>query len=122
MASWCFWWYVGYGLRMMVDYYALCVFAMALFFTWVCVGKRFFIRILVVVFVVITCLINGIHYHQYAKGIIHWDAMTYQAYKTIAFCNKSQITASMMQQRDAALSPPNNEEAIKSAQYRRNLP
>ncbi|HMS51160.1 MAG TPA: hypothetical protein PKD56_02465 [Chitinophagales bacterium] len=122
MASWWCWWYVGYGQRMMVDYYALWAFAMAAFFNWVWVGKRFFIRILVVVFVVITCLINGIHYHQYAKGIIHWDAMTYQAYKTIAFCNKSQITASMRQQRDAALSPPNNEEAIKSAQYRRNLP
>lgn len=77
--SWWSWWYGGsFGMRPMVESYALLALPMAMIFE-ILLRKKILRFSLVVV---VGCLIalNQIQTFQYRHNILHWDSMTKQAY------------------------------------------
>jgi len=82
ITSWWCWWYVGFGNRAFVEMQALLAFGYAALFTWLSQKNRWLSYLLYVV-----CFfgfyLNSFQCHQYKYGLIHWDAMTADAYKAI---------------------------------------
>lgn len=78
VASWWCWWYGGsFGMRALIDYYALLAIPLAY-------AVRFFVaRYAPMWKVVLACciLLNLGQSYQYAHGILHWDAMTARSYR-----------------------------------------
>ncbi|MBP6977515.1 MAG: hypothetical protein PHD61_11595 [Bacteroidales bacterium] len=78
--SWWAWWYGGgFGLRAMIDAYALLAFPLTAFTAWA-LQKKQGIRILYLSLIGTFLSLNVFQTHQYYTGAIHWDAMTRQAY------------------------------------------
>ncbi len=77
-SSWWNWFYGdSFGMRPMVDYYALYFLLIVLFVNNL---KRLYARIVSYVFVLLFMFLNIFQTYQYAEGIIHPDAMDRQAY------------------------------------------
>ncbi len=79
LSSWWNWFYGdSFGMRPMIDYYALFLIPIARFFQFIASRKK--LRILISAFVVLTTSLNLVQAYQYQKGIIHPDAMTKDKY------------------------------------------
>ncbi len=77
-SSWWNWYYGdSFGMRPMVDYYGIFMLIISLFIYNTC---RNWIKRLTYVFLVLAIVLNLIQSYQYAKGIIHADSMTKEAY------------------------------------------
>ncbi len=77
-SAWWNWLYGdSFGMRPMVDFYALFFLVIALMVKAV---KKNSLKILLVIFVVFTLLLNLVQTYQYATGILHPDSMTREAY------------------------------------------
>ena len=77
-SSWWNWYYGdGFGMRPMVDYYALFALVIAL---WITKLKPVIRKWILVVSVLLAAL-NIVQTYQYFKGIIHVDSMNKQAYR-----------------------------------------
>lgn len=80
MSSWWCWWYGGsFGFRPMIEWYALLAIPFAALVHALKGVKRF---LLVMVFGLLL-LLNIFQTHQYNYTTIHWDAMTWAAYKKV---------------------------------------
>ena len=78
--SWWAWWYGGgFGLRAMIDSYALLAFPLTAFTAWI-LQKKPGIRIIYLIVIGTFLSLNVFQTYQYYTGAIHWDAMTRQAY------------------------------------------
>jgi hypothetical protein len=77
--SWWCWWYVGFGLRSMIDFYPLLSIPMAAILTKI-VGTTKWIRGLVITFWAILILFGFFKTWQYRVGILHFDGMTSKTY------------------------------------------
>lgn len=78
LSSWHMWWYGGtFGTRVLIEYYLLWVIPLALFFQRLKFNHRnFFVGLFFML------VFNGVlQQYQYRKGIIHYEAMTWQLYK-----------------------------------------
>jgi hypothetical protein len=81
--SWWCWWYGGsYGMRSMVDTYALMAISMAAFLHFLCRAKPM-LRFGTWLFIVLFIGLNQFQVAQYRWGILHYDSMTGAAYKAI---------------------------------------
>lgn len=79
MAAWWCWWFGGsLGMRPMIDFYGWLAPGLAALIAWAWKSKPR--KALGVVIVLLMCL-NAFQTLQYVKGIIHYDAMTWPAYK-----------------------------------------
>ena len=98
-SSWWNWYYGdSFGMRPMVDYYGLFILVTGLFIFNAC---KNWVKILSFIYIGACLILNLIQSYQYAKGIIHADSMSKEAYwyifldmdkdkaKTIAGCDES---------------------------------
>ncbi len=85
ISSWWCWWYGGsFGLRPMIDSYALMALPLAAFVQWVSESKRLLKFGLYGLFVFFISL-SVFQTMQYHIGYIHSDAMTKKAYRDVFF-------------------------------------
>ncbi len=78
--SWWCWWYGGsFGLRVMIDSYALLAFPLTAFTAWI-LSKKQVIRILYFSLIGAFISLNIFQSYQYYTGAIHWGSMTREAY------------------------------------------
>ncbi|MCI5059108.1 MAG: hypothetical protein MRY83_23550 [Flavobacteriales bacterium] len=81
IACWWCWWYGGsFGNRAFIEVYGILIFPMMYFIDKVLRLQRFPRYVIIVGFFALICL-NLIQTHQYVHKVIHWDAMTFDAYK-----------------------------------------
>ncbi len=77
--SWWCWWYVGFGMRPMIDLYPVLAFPLCAFIEKTIQWRRVF-RIPLLLVICAFTLLGGFKTYQYRKGIIHFDGMTGKAY------------------------------------------
>lgn len=78
-SSWWAWWYGGsFGMRAMVQYYALMAFPLAAILAYA--FKRWFVVIPVICIGIFCINLNLKQSRQYKGSQIHWDGMTREAY------------------------------------------
>lgn len=83
--SWWSWWYGGgFGARTLIDILPLMAIPLAAAFYWITEKKW---RRLLFIFPVFFVYLNYFQTWQYSKGYIHYDAMTYEGYKTVFLKN-----------------------------------
>jgi hypothetical protein len=82
--SWWCWWYVGSGLRAMIDLYPLLALPFCAFLAWLTRQKRWLI---IPVFTLWWFLLafGLLKTFQFRKGIIHFDSMSRKAYYEVLF-------------------------------------
>jgi len=81
LSSWWSWWYGGsFGIRSMVDIYAVMAIPLAVFITW-SLGRNKMWKYLGISFVGLLILLNVFQTWQYSKGLIHWVGMTRETYQ-----------------------------------------
>lgn len=77
---WCWWYCGGFGLRPIIDYYALLSVPLALSFNQVKRLKS--IMLYFTTLIIIFFFYMGIFHHfQAVNGAIHWDSMSWNSYK-----------------------------------------
>jgi len=78
--SWWCWWYGGsFGSRPMIDFYALYAFVLAFLIKEV-LNKKFWVYVPFLCIIFCGIQLNRYQTQQYRWKIIHWDAMTKEAY------------------------------------------
>ncbi len=78
--SWWCWWYGGsFGMRPMIDSYGLLAIPMASFFTSVSRFRKYLIKVIAVVCLVLVVQ-NFFYTRKYRSGSFHWDSMTKEAF------------------------------------------
>ena len=78
--SWWSWWYGGgFGLRAMIDSYALLAIPLAAFFYYLW-QKKIVVKILTIFIFATLVFFNQFQVAQYRSGAIHWDAMGKKVY------------------------------------------
>jgi hypothetical protein len=79
IASWWCWWYTGFGNRAFINLYPLLSIPLASFVHFV-LTKKAYVKNLFKVVVLSAVTLSVFQTYQYAAGIIHWGAMTEEAY------------------------------------------
>jgi len=78
--SWWAWWYGGsYGMRPLIDSYAILAIPFAAFISW-CFEKKMLYKILTLVVVFVLIAHSVFQTQQYINGAVHWDSMSKAAY------------------------------------------
>jgi len=87
LASWWCWWYGGsFGGRSFIDAYPVLAFPLSALILWAG-NRKAWVRIILVVLAALLIHLNYRQSYQSAKGYIHWEGMTRDAYWS-AFGNK----------------------------------
>ena len=76
---WCWWYGGGFGLRALIESYALLAIPLAEWLRWMW-SRRAGLRVPLMVVSVALCGLSAFHSVQYIGGAIHWDSMTRAAY------------------------------------------
>ncbi len=76
---WCWWYAAGFGIRAMIDSYALLAFPMTAFTAWM-LQKKSVIRLLYFTVIGTFISLNVFQTYQYYTGAIHWGSMSREAY------------------------------------------
>ncbi len=81
--SWWCWWYGGsYGSRVMIEYYVvLAIFLGLIIQTFL--NKQLVYKAAILMISIFCIGLTKIQLHQYYVGLMHWDSMTWPAYKAI---------------------------------------
>ena len=80
VSSWWCWWYAGaFGMRALIESYAILAIPLATFFAWID-KQKLFARISLSILVFAISAQSIFHYTQYHYGAIHWGHMTKEAY------------------------------------------
>jgi hypothetical protein len=78
LSSWWNWFYGdGFGMRPMVDFYAIFALVIALMF----IQLNRVLKIAAVTFILFSTALNLLQTYQFSKGILHADAMDYNSYR-----------------------------------------
>jgi hypothetical protein len=81
--SWWCWWYGGsYGSRVMIEYYVVLAVFLGLVIRYF-FQKKTVIKPAVVLLAVFCIGLTKSQLHQYSVGLLHWDSMTWPAYRAI---------------------------------------
>ncbi|MBK6353626.1 MAG: glycosyltransferase family 39 protein [Saprospiraceae bacterium] len=76
---WC-WWFGGtFGCRVLVDFYGLFAFPLAVVIEY-CLSRHFMSRLTFTIFLAFIIFVNLFQTRQKLEGQIHWDSMTKDAY------------------------------------------
>lgn len=83
MFSWWCWWYGGsFGMRPMIDILPVLAIPMAVFFARFWESNR--LRAIGISLAILACIgLNGLQVVQHTRGFLHYDSMTWPAYKAI---------------------------------------
>lgn len=82
LSSWWAWWYGGsFGMRSMIQFFALLAFPFAAFVAWV--AKKWYTLVPVLGIMTFFVYLNLFQSLQYKGSQIHWDGMTKEAYRMI---------------------------------------
>jgi len=108
--SWWSWWYGGsFSCRPMVETYAVLVFPLACSFDYFIKRLTHQWNALLSAVIITLIALNIFQTYQYSHQIIHWDRMSYEAYKNVFL--------SMQNAPDSLLAPPpgtvENRESVK---------
>jgi hypothetical protein len=80
-SSWWCWWYGGsFGMRAMIDLYALLALPFAHLMQWI-VRQSFSIRQFAFRLILFGMMLNVFQTYQYQHAILHWDGMSAKLYK-----------------------------------------
>jgi hypothetical protein len=79
---WCWWYGASFGLRALIEAYAIWAIPMAAMLEWLLSGGRVVTGATLNVIAILVCL-NLLQGEQYWRGIIHWDSMTRDAYWSV---------------------------------------
>lgn len=83
-AWWC-WWYGGsFGMRAMIDVYALLMLPIAHAMQWI-IRRKAQIRNFALEILIVGIMLNIFQTYQYQHAIIHWDGMSAELYKAHFF-------------------------------------
>ncbi len=118
LSSWWCWWYVGYGMRTMVESSALLSIPLAASISYFLHHK--FIRWFFIPLFALMLTLNFVQTHQYIKGIIPWDGMNWETYK-IVFGYTDPMEQEVYIQRNLEMNKNvrlNTGKAIKDKEYR----
>lgn len=119
VSSWWCWWYGGgFGMRALIESSAVMAFGMAAFLEWM--GRQPVRSYVLAVVLPWFLALNLMQNHQYSRGVIHWEAMTREAWLAV-FGQVNPAPPWVMQRRDANLSYPDYGRAMKDKVYRRSL-
>jgi hypothetical protein len=81
--SWWCWWYGGsFGMRALIEAYAIWAIPMAAMLEWLLSRGRFAAAATLNAVALLVCL-NIFQMDQYWRGILHWDSMTRDAYWSV---------------------------------------
>ena len=103
---WCWWYGGGYGQRAMIEFYPLLALPMAAFIHDMS-SKKTIQKWVFAATVSALVTYNIFTSWQAAKSIIHWDSMTFQAYKAMFLSSKFPYNYGSL------LDPPDYEAALK---------
>ena len=79
--SWWCWWYGGsFGMRTLIESYAILALPLASFLTVVSKSRYLFIKIAVTIVLIFITYLNQFQCLQYRKVMIHWDGMSKAQY------------------------------------------
>jgi len=107
VSSWWCWWYGGsYSLRAYVESFAFWIFPLAAFFE-VCIAKLKNKAWVLIACVVLFICHNSFQIYQYRTSLLHWDSMTFDAWKSI------QGHANFPADRGQYLRTPDYDKALK---------
>lgn len=105
VSCWGCWWYGGsFGMRALIESSVVLAFPMAALLENLYQGKVK--SILAVLLIVGLITLNQIQSAQASKFVLHWDAMTRQAYWTI-FCKIPPVSEEVIEERNKYLLHPN---------------
>ena len=107
LAWWCWWYGGGYGHRAFVESFFVFSFFIAVVVDRIRISKSVLLKVSSGILVVFFISLNLFQMRQYHKGFLHWDGMTYEAYKEIFF--KDHTSSEFWD----ALEQPDYEEAKK---------
>lgn len=79
IASWWCWWYVGFGNRAFINVVPVLALPLTAVIDWL-ISKRWSYKYVLFLTVLGGIVLNFFQAGQHAKGIIHWDGMTKEAY------------------------------------------
>jgi hypothetical protein len=79
---WCWWYAASFGMRALIEAYAIWAIPMAAMLEWLLSGGRVAVAATLNAIAILVCL-NLFQAEQYWRGIIHWDAMTRDAYWSV---------------------------------------
>jgi hypothetical protein len=82
--SWWCWWWVGLGIRAMIELYPILAIALCAFLDWMLKRRRIF-QIIISVFIAFFFLFGLFKNWQFKRSMIHYDGMTGKAYWSILF-------------------------------------
>jgi hypothetical protein len=109
-STWWVWWYGGgYGLRAMIDIYAILAFPLAYFIQIVSL-KTPKIKTAIFSLMILFLSYNCFQIRQVHEGLLHHDAMTFAAYKKIFLKLRPDVTPDQL---EPYLDHPDYDEAIK---------
>ncbi|MFO7614814.1 MAG: hypothetical protein R6W71_09270 [Bacteroidales bacterium] len=103
---WCWWYGGGFGQRVLIESYALMAFPFAAY-TKLMFERKIIVRSLYLLLLAGFISLNIFQTRQYYKGVIHWDAMSREAYWNTYF--RTKPAPSMYEQID----PPDYSAAFK---------
>lgn len=103
---WCWWYGGGFGQRVLIESYALMAFPFAAY-TKLMFERKIIVRSLYLLLIAGFISLNIFQTRQYYKGVIHWDAMSREAYWNTYF--RTKPAPSMYEQID----PPDYSAAFK---------
>lgn len=114
ISSWWCWWFGGsFGMRSLIQYYALLAFPLAAFYE-ILLKKSRSVTIILSVCVLIFVAHTISNAMLSKAGIVHWDSMTRKAYFYVQF--RQKFTQQEMESYRKMLKSPNYE----TAHYKRN--
>ena len=79
---WCWWYGGGFGARTMIDFYPFMAFGLAACIA-VILKKNAVVKLVCGLLILGAIKLNTFQTKQYHLSLIHWDSMTYKAYKAI---------------------------------------
>ncbi|MFZ4771863.1 MAG: hypothetical protein ACOYLO_16905 [Ferruginibacter sp.] len=79
---WCWWYGGGFSARALVEFYVIMSIPLGAFFAYIA-KKNFIVKGLTTVLVVFLLWLNLFQHEQYRKSLLHWDAMSKEAYWAI---------------------------------------
>jgi len=80
VSSWWCWWYGGsFGMRALIESYAILAIPLAAFFTWVA-KQKLRLKIPLIIIIAVVSSLSIFHTFRYHYGSIHWSSMTKEAY------------------------------------------
>lgn len=79
---WCWWYGGGFGARTMIDFYPFMALALTALIATI-LKKNIILKIIMGVLILAAIKLNTFQTKQYHLSLIHWDSMTFDAYKSV---------------------------------------